>query len=149
MAAASVMAPPNPLIFWYFWSDTMVNLRPEEQRQEQKRSSITRSSITDSPVTAHSITHLPRCCSPAPAPGLAPACCPPCCSGRRSTGPVEASWPSQHCHSRWHCTHTPLSHGRSFCQHIYCFLEKKTQDTLDQSRTHLDNCVIVLCCVTC
>lgn len=29
MAAASVIAPPNPLIFWYFWSGTMVNLRPE------------------------------------------------------------------------------------------------------------------------
>lgn len=29
MAAASVMAPPNPLTLWYFWKGTMVNLRPD------------------------------------------------------------------------------------------------------------------------
>ncbi len=36
MAAASVIAPPNPLIFWYFWYGTIVNLRPEETHKQKR-----------------------------------------------------------------------------------------------------------------
>lgn len=107
--------------------DLLVLLVGNDGQPEPWKRHITRwercSSVTDTPAEAHIITYLRQCCSPGPDPGLPPVCCRPCWSGRRSTGPVGARWLIQHCHSRLNYTHTPLSHGQSFWQHMYCFLE--------------------------
>lgn len=118
MAAASVMAPPNPLIFWYFWSGTTVNLRPERETRDAAVHLLQRHGA---PPRLH--PHLRRCRWPGPGPGPPPACCRPCCSGRRSTGPMEAERRTPRCHSRLSCTHTPQSRGPGFWRHIDWSLE--------------------------
>lgn len=141
MAAESVMAPPNPLILWYFWLGTTVSLRTGRERRGWsvpvlKGNSVCRLlsfwfltlGLVGVVVFSPGYSHLLQCCCSVPVPVLSAACCQPYCWWRTGTAPVQVVCPTQYCHSGWSYTHTPPSHGQSYGPHTHhCLGRKHTQ----------------------
>lgn len=142
MAAESVMAPPNPLILWYFWQGTTVSLRTGRERrgwsvQVLKGNSVCRllSFFVSHPWASGGCCFQPRLFSPAPVLLFCTCPCPLCsllpalllvkdrnCPSAGSVSdPILSQWVELHSHTtepwpKLRATHSSLPGEKTHTQ---------------------------------